>query len=191
MKPFEIKRGYRYQAIATNTVGRQLQWLDARHRVHAHVESGIRRSKALTLTRLPSFKFAFNQTWCTLLALAMDLHAWLRLLALDGKHARAEPTTIRDELLDVPAKLTEHARRRELKLDSDWPASHRVVTAWDRVRGCRCRATSIGLFFPVTFTTRCATTAGAQPGSRPLLGWPRPLRGAGRGSSGRRAACGC
>jgi hypothetical protein len=45
----------------TNTPGRQLQWLDACHRVHAHVESGIRRSKALTLTRLPSAKFALTR----------------------------------------------------------------------------------------------------------------------------------
>lgn len=134
LKPFEVAQGFRYQAVATSTPGRQLQQLDARHRVHAHVESGIRRSKGLTLTRLPSFKFAFNQAWCTLLALAFDLHAWLRLLALDDKLANAEPATLRDQLLDVPAKLTEHSRRRELKLDPAWPASHTVVAAWDRVQ---------------------------------------------------------
>ena len=98
------------------------------------LKSGIRRSKALTLTRLPSFKFALNQAWCTLLALAVDLLSWLRLLALDGKLARAEPATVRTELLDVPAKLTEHARRRELKFDPAWPASHRAVAAWDRIQ---------------------------------------------------------
>jgi hypothetical protein len=133
LKPYELATGFRYQAVATNTAGRQLQWL-ARHRGHAHVESGIRRSKALTLTRLPSFKFALNQAWCTLLALAMDLLAWLQLLALDGKLTRAEPATVRTDLLDVPAKLTEHARRRELKFDPAWPASHAAVAAWDRVQ---------------------------------------------------------
>jgi hypothetical protein len=134
LKPYEIATGFRYQAIATSTPGRQLQWLDARHRVHAHVESGIRRSKALALTRLPSSKFAFNQAWCTLLALAFDLLSWLRLLALDGRLAKAEPATVRSELLDIPAKLTDHARHRELKLDPDWPAAHRVVAAWNRVQ---------------------------------------------------------
>ncbi|MET9915212.1 transposase [Streptomyces sp. NPDC006476] len=134
LKPYEIATGFRYQAVATNTAGRQLQWLDARHRVHAHVESGIRRSKSLTLTRLPSFKFALNQAWCTLLALAMDLLSWLQLLALDGKLARAEPATVRSELFDVPAKLTDHARRRELKFDPAWPASHAAAGAWDRVQ---------------------------------------------------------
>jgi hypothetical protein len=134
LKPYEIATGFRYTVIATNTPGRQLQWLEARHRTHAHVESGIRRSKALTLLRLPSFKFALNQAWCTLLALAMDLLSWLQLLALDGHLARAEPATIRTGLLDVPAKLTEHARRHELKLDPAWPASQLVVTAWERIQ---------------------------------------------------------
>jgi hypothetical protein len=134
LKPYEQATGFRYTVIATNTVGRQLQWLDARHRAHAHVESGIRRSKALTLLRLPSFKFALNQAWCTLLALAMDLLSWLQLLALDGPLARAEPATVRTDLLDVPARLTEHARRRELKLDPAWPATGPVVTAWNRIQ---------------------------------------------------------
>jgi Transposase DDE domain group 1 len=134
LKPYELATGFRYQAIATSTPGRQLQWLDARHRVHAHVESGIKRSKALTLTRLPSAKFGFNQAWCTLLTLAMDLLSWLQLLALDGRHAKAEPATVRAELFDVPAKLAEHARHRELKFDPAWPASHAAVAAWDRIQ---------------------------------------------------------
>jgi hypothetical protein len=134
LKPYELATGYRYQAIATNTPGRQLQWLDACHRVHAHVESGIRRSKALTLTRLPSAKFALNQAWCTLLAITMDLLAWLQLLALHGRLARAEPATVRTDLFDVPARLTDHARHRELKFDPAWPASHAAVRAWDRVQ---------------------------------------------------------
>jgi len=134
LKPYEIATGFHYTVIATNTVGRQLQWLDARHRVHAHVESGIKRSKALTLTRLPSAKFTLNQAWCTLLALAMDLISWLQLLALDGKLTKAEPATVRTELFDIPAKLTDHARRRELKFDPAWPGSHRAVAAWDRIQ---------------------------------------------------------
>jgi hypothetical protein len=62
------------------------------------------------------------------------LLAWLQLLALDGRLARAEPATLRTDLFDIPAKLTHHARRRELKFDPAWPASHNAVTAWDRVQ---------------------------------------------------------
>ncbi|MFF3160057.1 hypothetical protein [Streptomyces sp. NPDC057910] len=43
LKPYEKATGFRCTVIATNTTGRQVQWLNARHRTHAHVESGIRR----------------------------------------------------------------------------------------------------------------------------------------------------
>ncbi|MFC8816567.1 hypothetical protein ACFUCH_37570, partial [Streptomyces olivaceus] len=62
------------------------------------------------------------------------LLSWLQLLALDGRLARAEPAAVRAGLLDVPAKLVDHARRRELKLDPAWPAAQHVVTAWDRIQ---------------------------------------------------------
>ncbi|MFD5065282.1 hypothetical protein [Streptomyces sp. NPDC058394] len=117
LKPFETATGFRCTVIATNTAGRQPQWLDARYRSHAHAESGTRRSKTPTLPRLPSFKFALNQAWYTLPATTMDLLAPLQLLALDGRPARAEPATARTDPLNVPAKPAEHARRRELKPD--------------------------------------------------------------------------
>ncbi|MFF3159617.1 hypothetical protein [Streptomyces sp. NPDC057910] len=64
----------------------------------------------------------------------MDLLAWLQPLALDGRPARAEPAVIRTDLLDIPARLTQHARRRERRRDPDRPASQPVVTAWDRIQ---------------------------------------------------------
>ena len=134
LKSYEKKTDFRYQAIATNTPGQQLQFLDARARSHTRVEAGIRRGKALSLNLMPSKYFAINQAWCTLLALAVDLARWLQLLATTGQLARAEPGSLRAQLLDVPAKLADHARRRELKLDPTWPASARVVEAWDAVQ---------------------------------------------------------
>ncbi|MGP3685694.1 hypothetical protein ACTVZO_13425 [Streptomyces sp. IBSNAI002] len=35
---------------------------------------------------------------------------------------------------DAPARLVDHARRRELKLDPTWPAARPVVAAWDRIQ---------------------------------------------------------
>ncbi|MFF1498178.1 hypothetical protein [Streptomyces sp. NPDC058304] len=55
------------------------------------------------------------------LPLAADAVAW-------------EPAGVRTDPLGVPATLTGHARRRELKFDPAWPTSHRVVEAWDRVQ---------------------------------------------------------
>ena len=83
---------------------------------------------------MPSKYFKVNQAWCTLLALATDLARWFQLLAVNGKLARAEPATLRTRLLDVPAKLADHARRRELKLGPAWPASTDIVNAWDAVQ---------------------------------------------------------
>lgn len=48
---FEQLDGYRYQLIATNTATGQLQRLEARHRVQARVETGIRTAKDTGLAR--------------------------------------------------------------------------------------------------------------------------------------------
>jgi hypothetical protein len=47
--------GWRYQLVATNTPGRQLDFLEARHRAHARVEDRIRtgRPPASTTSRRP------------------------------------------------------------------------------------------------------------------------------------------
>lgn len=86
---------------------------------------------------MPSRYFKVNQAWCTLLALATELARWFQLLATEGKLARAEPAALRTRLLDVPAKLAGHARRRELKHDPAWPASTDIVDTRDAVQALR------------------------------------------------------
>jgi len=58
---FEQHDGHRYQITATNTPGGQLQRLEARHRVHARVEDGVRTAKATGLRRLPSKSWRINE----------------------------------------------------------------------------------------------------------------------------------
>ncbi|MGH3629885.1 MAG: hypothetical protein ACRDRL_20905, partial [Sciscionella sp.] len=53
----------------------------------------IRCGKDTGLSHLPSRVYAINQVWCVAASIACDLLAWLRLLALDGDLARAEPKT--------------------------------------------------------------------------------------------------
>jgi len=48
-------------------------------------------------------------------AIAADLVAWLRLLALTGNLAKAEPKALRYRLLRTPARLTRSARKRHLR----------------------------------------------------------------------------
>ena len=90
---FEEADGWRYQAFATNTGVGQLAFLEARHRAHARVEDRIKAAKDTGLGRFPSREYAINQAWLQIVAVAADLTAWLRLLALDGDLATAEPKT--------------------------------------------------------------------------------------------------
>lgn len=131
---FEQHDGYRYQVIATNTVGGILQRLEARHRVHARVEDGIRTAKATGLRRLPSKAWGINEAWCQVVALAVDLLAWLRHLALDGDLAKAEPKTLRYRLLHTAARITHGQRLRWLNIPPTWPWANALATAFARVQ---------------------------------------------------------
>lgn len=101
---FEQLDGYRYQLIATNTPGGQVQRLEARHRVHARVEAGIRTGKDTGLARFPSRQYAINTAWCHVVAIGIDMLAWTKLLTLNGALAKAEPKTLRYRLLHTGAK---------------------------------------------------------------------------------------
>jgi hypothetical protein len=130
---FEERDGFRYQAIATNTARGQLAFLEARHRAHARVEDRIRHAKDSGLGRLPSREFAINTAWCTAVALAADLIAWLRLLALTGTLALAEPKALRYRLLHVPARLVSGGRRRHLRIPDSWPWANDLVQVFSRI----------------------------------------------------------
>ena len=56
---------------------------------------------------------------------ACILLAWLKLLALDGDLARAEPKTLRYRLLHAAARLVRGGRRRTLKIAATWPWARR------------------------------------------------------------------
>lgn len=118
---FEHRDGWRYQAFVTNTTTGQVAFLEARHRAHARVEDRIRVAKDTGLGRFPSREYDINQAWLTLVALAADLTAWLRLLALPDTLRACEPKTLRYRFLHVPARLTHSARRRHLRLPAAWP----------------------------------------------------------------------
>jgi hypothetical protein len=65
---------------------------------------------------------------------ACVLLAWLRLLALDGNLARAEPKALRYRILHAAARLTRSGRRRTLKIAATWPWAGETVTAWQRIQ---------------------------------------------------------
>lgn len=118
---FEERDGWRYQAFVTNTTVGQVGFLEARHRAHARVEDRIRIAKDTGLGRFPSREYGINTAWLTVVAIAADLTAWLRLLALPEALKNCEPKTLRHRFLHVPARLTRGARQRRLHLPVTWP----------------------------------------------------------------------
>ena len=136
---FEAEDGWRYSLWVTNLPGRTPGWrgqpayIDAAHRVHARVEDCIRTGKDTGIGRFPSHLFALNQAWLAVALIAATLLAWLRLLALDGPLATAEPRTLRYRILHAAARLTRSGRRRHLKIAAAWPWAPAIVTAWERI----------------------------------------------------------
>ena len=66
--------------------------------------------------------------------IACILLAWLKLIALDGDLARAEPKTLRYRVLHAAARLVRGGRRRFLKIAGTWPWADPIVTAWQRIQ---------------------------------------------------------
>ncbi|WP_239342173.1 IS1380 family transposase [Frankia sp. CiP3] len=130
---FEQCEGRRFPLTATDMTGRNLQILEASHRLQARVASRIRCAKATGLRRLPSKKFEINSVWCVVVALACDLLAWFALLALDGELARAEPKTLRSRLLHTARRIVRGQRRRRLRIPETWPWAHDLRAAFARI----------------------------------------------------------
>ena len=122
--------GWRYQLFATNTPGRQLAFLEARHRVHARVEDRIRCGKATGLDHLPSTNLQINTAWCIAATIAADLLCWLRLLCLDRSLADAEPKTLRYRVLHTAVRIVRGQRKRKIKIPQTWPWARELEAAF-------------------------------------------------------------
>jgi Transposase DDE domain group 1 len=136
---FEAEDGWRYTLWVTNLPASTRGWrgqnayIDAAHRVHARVEDAIRTGKDCGIGKYPSTSLAMNKAWQAAALTAATLLAWLRLLALDGPLARAEPKTLRYRILHAAARLTRGGRQRRLNIQAGWPWAADIVTAWHRI----------------------------------------------------------
>jgi len=127
--------GRRYQLIVTNTKVGQIAWLDARHRSHVHVENDVKQAKDLGLNRWPSRFWAINVAWTQIVALAANLLACYRHLALPAGELRdAAPKLLRYRLWQIPARLTRGQRKRWLHLRADWPWTTDVINTWQAIK---------------------------------------------------------
>ena len=108
--------GLRVTAFATNTrpggPRTQLPDLELRHRRRARCEDRIRVSKDTGMMNLPLHDFDQNRIWCAIVALAVEITAWMQMLALTQNEARRwEPKRLRLRLFSVPATLARTGRQ--------------------------------------------------------------------------------
>jgi hypothetical protein len=114
--------GHRVTAFATNTTRGQLADLELRHRRRARCEDRIRVAKDTGLRNLPLHDFDQNRIWCAIVALAVELTAWMQMLALAGHDARRwEPKRLRLRIFSIAARLARHGRSRRLHLSTHAP----------------------------------------------------------------------
>jgi Transposase DDE domain group 1 len=126
--------GYRLAVFLTDQPGDDVRQLDLDHRGHARVEDRIRQGKDCGLANLPFRSFAHNRVWLWLVQLAQDLIAWTQQLVL-AEQARAwELKRLRYRLLHQSGRIARHARRRMLRLSSDWPWAAQLAAAFGRLQ---------------------------------------------------------
>jgi len=135
---FEAADGWRYSLWVTNRAADTKGWLgqcaymDAAHRVHARVEEASHREGHRPGT-FPAHDYGLNKAWLDAAMIAAILLSWLKLLALHGDPARAEPKTLR-RVLHAAARLVRGGRRRTLKIAATWPWAQEIITAWQRIQ---------------------------------------------------------
>jgi hypothetical protein len=125
--------GLRLTCFATNTKNTPIAALELRHRQRARAEDRIRAARATGLRNLPLHDAAQNQIWLEIVQIALDLLAWMPLLALTGQARRWEPRRLRLRLFSAAAQLVTTGRRRILRLTRHWPWSSVITDALQRL----------------------------------------------------------
>jgi hypothetical protein len=125
--------GLRLTCFATNTTDMPIAALELRHRQRARAEDRIRAARATGLRNLPLHERAQNQIWLEIVQLALDLLAWMPMLALTGEIRRWEPRRLRFRLLSAAAQIVTTARRRYLRFADHWPWNDVITDALTRL----------------------------------------------------------
>ena len=122
---------WRYHAFLTDTDSSTVE-ADLTHRAHASQEQAFAGLIDGPLAHLPSGRLAAYAAWLTLAAMAHNLLRAAGCLADDssgGTHARARAATLRRKLINIPARITRHARRLIIHLPAGWRWRH----GWQRL----------------------------------------------------------
>ena len=125
--------GLRLTCFATNTQGGQLADLELRHRRRARCEDRIRNARDTGLRNLPLHDTAQNRIWLEIVQIALDLLAWMPMLALTAETRRWEPKRLRLRLFSAAAQLVTTGRCRRLRFTARWPWTDVITRAIQRL----------------------------------------------------------
>jgi hypothetical protein len=128
----ELWPDWRHFCLLTNRTD-DIVLVEAEHREHAVVEQVIADLKDQALAHFPSGHYGANGAWTVLAALAHNMLRWTQLLGLPDTTIRAA-RTLRRRLLQVPGRLTRHARGWTLHLPARWPWHGDYLNALNRIR---------------------------------------------------------
>ncbi|MGV9557433.1 IS1380 family transposase [Streptomyces sp. NPDC003522] len=125
--------GMRITCFATHTADRPITELELRHRLRARAEDRIRAARTTGLRNLPLHHTAQNKVWLEIVQIALDLLAWMPMLALTGQARLFEPRRLRFRLFSAAARLVTTGRRRILRLARHWPWTDEITAALERL----------------------------------------------------------
>ena len=97
-------------------------------------EDRIRDARDTGLRNLPLHDTAQNQIWLEIVQLALDLLAWMPMLALTGTSPPLGTQKLRLRLFSAAAQLVTTGRRRILRLARHWPWTDVITSAIDRLQ---------------------------------------------------------
>jgi hypothetical protein len=130
-KTDELFPVWRYHPFFTNSTESTVE-ADITHRRHAIVETVFADLIDGPLAHLPSGRFAANSAWAICAAITHNLLRAAGTLTSD-RHAVARGSTLRRQVVTVPARLARPQRRRVLHLPAHWPWTRQWTSLWDNV----------------------------------------------------------
>jgi hypothetical protein len=122
---------WRHHALFTNNPA-PLVTAEKTHRGHAIVEAVIADLKASALAALPCKSHPANAAWLVAAAIAFNITRATGITA-GGQFTKAETVTIRDKIINTPARVSHSARRQRLHLPTRWPWATPWLNLWTAV----------------------------------------------------------
>jgi hypothetical protein len=124
---------WRYHPFLTNT-DLPVADADITHRQHAIIETVFADLIDGPLAHIPSGRFGANSAWILCAAIAHNLLRATGVLAGD-RHTRVRGSTLRRQIVNVPARLARPQRRPILHLPTHWPWSKAWLALWHNTIG--------------------------------------------------------